>query len=121
MIIKPLASESLGVRSMATYVETNDCRILIDPSAALGPKRYGLSPHQKEKVALFETKEKIAAIAKKCDILAISHYHYDHYDPNESFYKGKQVFAKDISKNINKSQKERGNNFNRRSQGRITG
>ena len=111
MNIIPLASESLGVRSMATYVETNDCKILIDPSAALGPKRYGLPPHQKEKEALFKTKEKIAAIAKKCNILTISHYHYDHYDPNESFYKGKKVFAKDISKNINKSQKKRGTNF----------
>ena len=26
----PLASESLGVRSMATYVETKDCTILLD-------------------------------------------------------------------------------------------
>jgi len=111
MNVKPLASESLGVRSMATYVVTDDCKILIDPSAALGPKRYGLSPHQKEKIALSKTKEKIAATAKKCDILTISHYHYDHFDPDESFYKGKKVFAKDISKNINKSQKKRGNDF----------
>ena len=57
MNVKPLASESLGVRSMATYVETKDCKILIDPSAALGPKRYGLSPHQKERIVLSKTKE----------------------------------------------------------------
>jgi predicted metallo-beta-lactamase superfamily hydrolase len=111
MIIKTIASDSLGVRSMATYVETKDCKILIDPSAALGPNRYSLPPHQKELEALYTIKNKIAETAEKCNILTISHYHYDHYDPNEVFYKGKKVFAKDISKNINKSQKQRGTEF----------
>ena len=96
---------------MATYVETKDCKILIDPSAALGPKRYSLPPHQKEQEALFKTKQKISEIAEKCDVLTISHYHYDHYDPNETFYKGKKVFAKDINNNINKSQQKRGKDF----------
>ncbi len=114
MKIIPIASDSLGVRSMATYVETNDCKILIDPSAALGPKRYRLPPHSKEQEALFNSKEKISDFAKKCDIFTISHYHYDHYDPNETFYKDKKVFAKDINKNINKSQKKRGNDFKKR-------
>ena len=111
MKVIPISSDSLGVRSMATYVETKDCKIIIDPSAALGPKRYGLPPHQKEIDALYKTKNKIAEIAKKCDIFTISHYHYDHYDPDETFYYGKKVFAKDISKNINKSQAKRGKDF----------
>ena len=111
MNIIPIASDSLGVRSMATYVETKDCKILIDPSAALGPKRYGLPPVQQELEALFNTKLKISELAEKCKILVISHYHYDHYDPNEIFYKGKKVLAKDIEKDINKSQKERGTDF----------
>jgi len=111
MNILPIASDSLGVRSMATYVETKDCKILIDPSAALGPKRYGLPPAQKELDILDKTKKEIAKIAETCDILTISHYHYDHYDPDETFYKGKTVFAKDIEANINKSQKQRGTNF----------
>ncbi len=111
MKIIPIASDSLGVRSMATYIETRDCKILIDPSAALGPKRYGLPPHQLELETLIKTKEEIANIAKKCDILTISHYHYDHFDPDETFYEGKKVFAKDISRNINKSQTQRGKDF----------
>jgi len=111
MNITPLASDSLGVRSMATLVETKDCKILIDPSAALGPSRYSLPPHQKELEALFKTKQKIYETAKKCDVLTISHYHYDHYDPNEIFYKDKKVFAKDIKKDINKSQQQRGKEF----------
>jgi len=111
MKIIPISSDSMGVRSMATYVETKDCKILIDPSAALGPKRYNLPPHQKEQEVLFNTKNKISEVANKCDILTISHYHYDHYDPNEVFYKDKKVFAKDINSNINKSQKQRGTDF----------
>ena len=111
MNVIPIASDSLGVRSMATFVETKDCKILIDPSAALGPKRYGLPPHTKEQETLFKIKEKIAEIAEKCDIFTISHYHYDHFDPNEVFYKDKKVFAKDIKDNINKSQKKRGADF----------
>jgi len=106
-----MASDSLGVRSMATYVETKDCKILIDPSAALGPKRYGLPPAEQEIAALEKTKSEIARAAKECDILTISHYHYDHYDPSAGFYKSKTIFAKDINKNINKSQQKRGTYF----------
>ena len=111
MKIIPIASDSLGVRSMATYVETKECKILIDPSAALSPKRYGLPPHEKELEAFHKTKEKIAEIVKKCDVLTISHYHFDHYEPEKAIYKEKKVFAKDILKNINKSQAQRGTEF----------
>ena len=111
MKVIPIASDSLGVRSMATYVETRDCKILIDPSAALGPKRYGLPPARQEIETLTKTKHEIANIAECCDMLAISHYHYDHYDPSETFYHNKKVFVKDINKDINKSQHERGAEF----------
>ena len=111
MKITPVASDSLGVRSMATLVETKDCRIFIDPSAALGPSRYGLPPAPQEIEELARTKDKIRELAGKSDILVISHYHYDHYDPDEEFYQGKTVYAKDINKNINKSQTERGKEF----------
>lgn len=43
MNIVPLAFESMGVRSMATFVET-DQRILIDPGTSIAPKRFGF-PH----------------------------------------------------------------------------
>ena len=108
MKVVPMASDSLGVRSMATYVETKDCKMLIDPSAALGPKRYGLPPAEQEIETLKKAKNEIARTAKQCDILTISHYHYDHYDPSADFYKDKKIFAKDITKNINKSQQKRG-------------
>lgn len=111
MKIVPIASDSLGVRSLACYVETKDVKIFIDPSAALGPKRFGLPPSKKEFEALKYYKKEIHRIALKCNILIISHYHYDHYDPDETFYKGKIVLAKDRKKDINKSQKERETTF----------
>lgn len=111
MKITPIASDSLGVRSLSVYVETSDVRVLIDPSAALGPSRYSLPPHPLELKVLDETKKRISEIAQNCDLFVISHYHYDHYDPDAVFYRGKKVFAKDIQKNINKSQQGRGMEF----------
>lgn len=111
MRILPLASDSLGVRSMATFVKTNDVAITIDPSAALGPKRYRLPPSQQELSKLHELKNTIKKYATKSDILTLSHYHYDHYDPQAEFYENKKIFAKNISDHINKSQKKRGSDF----------
>ncbi|MCD6542464.1 MAG: MBL fold metallo-hydrolase [Thermoplasmata archaeon] len=110
----PISSDSLGVRSLSVYVETKDVKMIIDPSAALGPSRYGLPPHPLEIEALEKTKKEIEKIARDCDLFVISHYHYDHYDPDATFFEGKKVFAKDIEKNINASQKERGRDFKER-------
>jgi predicted metallo-beta-lactamase superfamily hydrolase len=111
MRIVPIASDSIGVRSMATFVETNDISITIDPSAALGPKRYQLPPTQKEISRLQKIKKDIRDFVSKSAILSISHYHFDHYDPYETFYENKQVYAKSIKDHINKSQKKRGSDF----------
>lgn len=111
MEVLPLVSDSLGVRSMATLVKTKDSKIFIDPSAALGPSRYGLSPAKQEIDALNNYKYKIHELALECEILIISHYHYDHYDPYENFYSRKKIFAKDRKKNINASQKNRAIEF----------
>lgn len=111
---------------MATFVETPDVRILIDPSAALG-KRFGLFPHPEEYKAVRDLTEEIIRIADKCDILTISHYHWDHFKPffenytfiwsNEeiatSIYDGKTVLAKDFRSRINFSQRVRGYVFNK--------
>jgi len=48
MIVTPLAAESLGVRSMATYVECGETRVLIDPGATLAPNRFNLGPGEAE-------------------------------------------------------------------------
>lgn len=110
--IVPLAFDSFGVRSMATFVETDDLGILIDPGASLAPSRYGLEPHPLEWERLDETWETIKRHAEIADVLIVTHYHYDHYDPHQpELYRNKTVFIKHPTQNINKSQKERASFF----------
>ncbi len=118
MNINLVASDSSGVRSMATVVETDDACIFIDAAAALGPSRYGLPPHPVELEALEKAYGEIERIAGGCDFFVITHYHYDHYLPDGKFYEGKKVFAKSIDSDINKSQKERGRLFAERFDGK---
>jgi len=120
MKITPLASESLGVRSLAVYVEVGKRGILIDPGVALGPKRYSLPPANAELEALARSREKIQAYAEKADIITISHYHYDHHTPffeglyesssperAKEIYEGKILLIKHPRENINFSQRKR--------------
>lgn len=106
--VTPLAFESLGVRSMATHVEVGDLSIVIDPAVALGPKRFGLSPHPIEEKTKAELWRLIKEKATEADILIVTHYHNDHIEPKElQIYSGKKVFLKHPKRLINRSQKER--------------
>jgi predicted metallo-beta-lactamase superfamily hydrolase len=110
--VTPLASESLGVRSMATCVETEDVRIVIDPAVALAPKRFGLPPHPTEERARELLWARIKERVAKADVLIVTHYHYDHVDPKEpGIYRGKIVLLKHPRRMINPSQKERAASF----------
>jgi len=121
--IIPLASESFGVRSMCTYVETPDVKILLDAGVSLCPKRFGLLPHPLEFKAIIEARKRIAKAAEKAEIVTISHYHFDHHTPsfedwlcnwtasNETarqIYEEKLVLMKNPKENINYSQRRRG-------------
>lgn len=125
--VRPLAFESLGVRGMATYVETDDVKMIIDPGSALGP-RFKLKPHEREYLALHQTRQDILKTAKNVDLLTISHYHFDHFIPNfedwkfiwsspkmaKEIYTDELILAKDISENINTSQRKRGYMFQKK-------
>ena len=63
MRVMPLAADSLGVRSMATYVEAGPVRFLIDPGATLSPRRYGLAADSGEEEALARARLRIEAYA----------------------------------------------------------
>ena len=119
MKVIPLAFESFGVRSMATFVET-DQKILIDPGTSIAPKRFGYPPWKNEFEALYKTRARIEEYAEKANIITISHYHHDHYTPfelgkfldsspkaAEKIYQGKRLFIKHPTSNINKSQQKR--------------
>ena len=108
MNILPIAFDSLGVRSMATYVETNDVRIVIDPGVSVSPDRYSLPPHR---IELDRRREMLAAVKRWtsiADIVIITHYHYDHHNPDDQgLYEGKEILLKHPRESINKSQKQR--------------
>jgi len=109
MKIIPIAFDSLGARGMATYVETKDVKIFIDPGVSLAPIRYSLPPHPIELKRLDEHWKEIVKLASKSDVLIITHYHYDHHNPweNLEIYKDKTVLIKHPTENINYSQKGR--------------
>jgi len=97
---------------MATFVETDDLRILIDPGVSLAPLRYGLAPHPLEWQRLDEAWETVKQYAENADVLMVTHYHYDHHDRDTpELYKNKTVFIKHPTENINLSQKERASLF----------
>lgn len=115
MDITFVAFESLGVRSQATFIQTKDANIFIDPSAALAPKRYGLPPHIYEVEKLIESFNKIEKLLGDSNIIIYTHYHYDHHEPGRfidpTLYKGKTIFIKDPHNNINISQRIRAHKF----------
>ncbi|MDI6704340.1 MAG: hypothetical protein QME40_06705 [bacterium] len=112
MKIIPLAFDSLGTRSMATYVEAEDCKILIDPAVSLAGRRYGYPPHPLEIKRMDEHWAHIKGYASISDVLIITHYHYDHHNPEEpEIFRDKIVFIKHPREYINKSQLNRADFF----------
>jgi predicted metallo-beta-lactamase superfamily hydrolase len=108
MRVHPLATESLGVRSMATYVECGQTRLLIDPGASLGEHRFGLPPSDAEWEALRRANDRVSGYAARADWLFVSHYHEDHFRYDPQIYDGKSVWAKDPRRMINPGQGQRG-------------
>jgi hypothetical protein len=90
----PLAAESLGVRSMATYVEAGGTSLLIDPGATLAPLRFNLPPADAEWEALRRANDRISAYAARASLVFVSHYHEDHFRSDPASYAGRRVLVK---------------------------
>src|SRR5256712_1776118 len=100
---------------MATLVETPDVTVLLDPSVRLGPYRYDLPPHPSEKARQKDLWQVIRTAAKNAHVLTVSHYHYDHHNPDApSIFRGKLAFLKDGKFHINRSQRGRSGAFVRK-------
>jgi len=120
--VVPLAAESLGVRSMCTYVETSDVKVLLDAGVSLAPNRLGFPPHPREYQAIAECREKISKAAEEAEVVTLSHYHFDHHTPSytdwfcnwssadvaKKIYGGKLVLLKSYRSMVNFSQRRRG-------------
>jgi predicted metallo-beta-lactamase superfamily hydrolase len=108
MKVIPLAADSLGVRSMATYVEVADTGILIDPGATLAPSRFTLPPSTEEWDALRRANDRISAYAARAQMVFVSHYHDDHFRSDPATYVGRMVLAKDPQRMVGGPQARRG-------------
>lgn len=73
-----IGAESLGARSMATVVQTDDRTVLIDPGVALAPKRSGLPPHPREVEAADRVREAVLAWLPRATDVVVTHFHGDH-------------------------------------------
>jgi predicted metallo-beta-lactamase superfamily hydrolase len=107
MNVIPLAADSLGVRSVATYVECGDTRIVIDPGASLGRSRFNLPPADAEWEALKRANDRVSAYATRATTIFVSHYHEDHFRYDPEIYRGKTVWAKDPKRMLGGTQGER--------------
>ncbi len=110
--IRPLAAESLGVRSMALRVETPDLALTLDPGAAIPPLRGGLPAHPVEVQTLARRWQAILQSLRTSRVAVVTHYHYDHLNPDQPwYYRGLQVFLKDPEHRTNRTQRRRGHRF----------
>lgn len=109
-----LGFDSMGTRGMAVFLEVNGTTIFIDPGANLAPRRHGLPPHRLELEALDRTLGRIHELMGEAEHVVISHYHRDHFlyrRGEEDYYNGKNVYAKDYTRDINFSQRSRAYNL----------
>ena len=124
--VTPLASESFGVRSMCTLVETQDVTLLLDAGISLCPYRFNLPPHPIEFQTIADLRKTIAKAADKSTVTTISHYHFDHHTPSfedwivnwtedsetaRQIYQDKIILAKNPKEKINASQRQRASMF----------
>jgi predicted metallo-beta-lactamase superfamily hydrolase len=107
MRVIPLAADSLGVRSMATYVECGTARILIDPGAVLAPHRSGLPPSSAEWEALRRANDRISGYAARANLVFVSHYHEEHFRHDPALYAGRALWVKDPAHHVGANQRQR--------------
>lgn len=110
MEIEYLAFDSFGVKSSCIFVKTKDIKICVDPGIAVETNSFPL-PLKTRLSLVKKYKKRISLACSKADIITISHYHYDHYQPIKNWYKDKILLIKDPKNYINKSQTGRAAEF----------
>ncbi|MFX1256202.1 MAG: MBL fold metallo-hydrolase, partial [Promethearchaeota archaeon] len=93
--------------------------IFIDPSVSLAPTRYRLPPHEIELAVCWQIRQNIMALSRNTDVIALTHYHADHFSLNQVRYyeftnphifrelhTGKHILAKSLKK-ISRNQQQR--------------
>ncbi len=110
MEIEYVAFDSFGVKSSCIKIYLEDVTLVIDPGIAEEVDSFPL-PWEERLELTRSYEERIAEACREADVIAISHYHYDHHLPYPEWYKRKTLLIKDPFHKINKSQKERAEYF----------
>jgi len=103
--------DSMGAKSSCTYVSTRSVKLIIDPGIAI---MHGTFPASYEMKVEWLNKGylEIVKYLRKASHVVISHYHYDHYLPDDiELYGGKVLFVKNPNIYINDNQRERALRF----------
>jgi len=111
---------------MCTFIETPDTAVLLDAGVSLCPYRFNLPPHPIEFNKIRQIRKVIANAADKAAVITLSHYHFDHHTPGyqdwvvnwtdddktaRQIYQNKILLIKNPKQNINVSQKQRAERF----------
>jgi len=120
-LVRPLAAETLGVRSLAVYIESVAGPVLLDPSFAVVPRRFGLPPHPWEIAAAWVARTRLGQACESAETLVVTHFHYDHmmaperrpfefYEPatRTRCYSERKLLVRSVSEPINFRQMQRG-------------
>ncbi len=114
--VRIIAADSMGVRSLATFIDMCGIPVGVDLGAALAPRRFRLPPHPLERRRLEESLDTIKRFIRESSIIIVTHYHYDHYVRDEpEVYWGRRLIVKSIDRDINWSQRLRGYMFLKKS------
>jgi len=111
IFFQPIWFDSMGAKSACTLVKTPDITLLIDPGIAIMHPSFP-APISKKLLWMEKGKAAIKKASEEADAIVISHYHYDHFFPDDmKIYKGKTVFTKNPNEYINDSQRKRAKDF----------
>jgi len=107
-----VAFDSFGVKSSCTKVQTPDVTITIDPGIADEVDSFPL-PRRARYDLVAKYDERIRKACAQSDVIAITHYHYDHFivDRDKRLYGNKILLLKHPEQKINHSQKGRAKEF----------
>ncbi len=109
--IEPVWADSLGAKTVCTFVETPEINVLIDPGVSVMQPSFPASWAEKY---FWKARGWVSIInaLDKADVVIISHYHHDHYMDNYAWaYGDKQLIVKNPNEYINNSQMDRAKKF----------
>lgn len=111
MMFRLVWFDSFGAKSSATLVKTSDVGVLIDPGVAVMQPSFP-APLAKKVWWKEKGKEEIKGAAREADVIVVSHYHWDHFLPEDlEIYENKTFLAKNPNQYINDSQRKRALDF----------